>query len=468
MDNRLFYKPSIGVAADFIPFFDKGEFQLFHLHDKRDPSQFGEGTPWNLVSTSDFVAFEEHGEVLTRGGDQEQDLYVYTGSVIANPEGYHIFYTGHNPRLREVGLPEQAVMHATSLDLIHWVKHPSDTFYAPSTGYEPHDWRDPFVFWNEDAGEYWMLLAARLEDAPAVRKGCTAVCASRDLRSWEVREPLWAPELFFTHECPDLFRIGEFWYLVFSEFTDRCITRYRMARSLEGPWSQPLDDCFDGRAFYAAKTATDGIKRYVFGWNPTKVDENDSLGWQWGGALVVHEVFQRADGTLGTRVPESVLKAFRTPLPVSGSISPFSLSLDSADGALVLPLPAALPSVYRIDLDLCFSQDTVRCGIGLHLEDGQDGSFCYLLEPRRNRLVFDYWPNHPWDRYNTRGCERIIATAPNQLHHLTVLVDHTICVAYLDGLVAVSGRVYMDHGPRVALVAMGGKVDFSGIQAWTL
>ena len=42
----------------------------------------------------------------------------------------------------------------------------------------------------------------------------------RDLKSWEVREPFWTPGLYFTHECPDLFRMGDWWYLVFSKFSE--------------------------------------------------------------------------------------------------------------------------------------------------------------------------------------------------------------------------------------------------------
>ena len=112
-------------------------------------------------------------------------------------------------------------MHATSTDLVTWQKVPGDTFFAPVDGYEPHDWRDPFVFWNEEAGEFWMLLAARLKDGPSRRRGCTALCTSTDLRTWRVAEPLYAPGLYFTHECPDLFRMGDWWYLLFSEFTER-------------------------------------------------------------------------------------------------------------------------------------------------------------------------------------------------------------------------------------------------------
>lgn len=130
--------------------------------------------------------------MLPRGDRDAQDLYVFTGSVIEGLGQYHIFYTGHNPRLRQQGRPEQGVMHAVSDDLLRWRKLPEDTFFAPA-GYEPHDWRDPFVFWNDEAGEFWMLLAARRTQGPARRRGLTAVCASTDLAHWQPREPLYAP-----------------------------------------------------------------------------------------------------------------------------------------------------------------------------------------------------------------------------------------------------------------------------------
>ena len=42
------------------------------------------------------------------------------------------------------------------------------------------DWRDPFPFWNEEAGEYWMLLAAREKAGPDNRRGCIALMTSPD------------------------------------------------------------------------------------------------------------------------------------------------------------------------------------------------------------------------------------------------------------------------------------------------
>ena len=83
-----------------------------------------------------------------------------------------------------------------------------------------------------------------------------------------------------------------------------------MARSLSGPWLTPADDTFDGRAFYAAKTAGDGERRFLFGWNPTRQGETDTGAWQWGGNLVVHELRQQLDGTLAVSQPESVAEAY--------------------------------------------------------------------------------------------------------------------------------------------------------------
>src|SRR5262249_13307817 len=123
------------------------------------------------------------------------------------------------------------------------------------------------------------------------------------LEHWALREPLWAPELYITHECPDLFRIGEWWYLLYSTYSERSVTHYRMSRSLQGPWLAPAVDTFDARAYYAAKSAGVGHQRYLFGWLPTRTHEKDDGEWNWGGQLVVHELLQGPEGLLALRAP---------------------------------------------------------------------------------------------------------------------------------------------------------------------
>jgi beta-fructofuranosidase len=96
-----------------------------------------------------------------------------------------------------------------------------------------------------------------------------------------------------------------------------------MALSPSGPWLPPPVDTFDGRAFYAAKTtaggssASDSERRFLFGWNPTRQDETDAGAWQWGGNLIVHELWQQTNGTLAVREPESVTAAHDYPQPVT-------------------------------------------------------------------------------------------------------------------------------------------------------
>ena len=277
--NSLLYKPNNAWTGDFIPYYENGVFHLFYLHSWRDPAK--NGIPWYQISTEDFVHFDEHGEMLKAGGLKEQDLCVFTGSVFKKDNKYHIFYTGHNPGMHEKGLPAQGIMHAVSDDLLTFTKIPEDTFYTDESLFERDDFRDPFVYFYND--KYYMLLVAKKKDAPTATSGVTAVYCSLDLINWKYHSILWDPQLYHTHECPDLFKMGDWWYLIYSEYSDKRLTRYRMSRDINGPWHRPYDDSFDTTAYYAAKSAFDGTNRYLFGWGSTKSENNDSLNWEWGG-----------------------------------------------------------------------------------------------------------------------------------------------------------------------------------------
>ena len=198
------------VCADVIPYYEDGKFYLFYLKDFRDPVVHEEGCPWCLLTTKDFVHYVEHGEVLARGGIDAQDLYVFTGSCTKFGDTYYIFYTGHNPHKRAIGMPEQKVLLAQSTDLYHWEKVSDFSVEAPE-GLEIHDFRDPFVYYDEEKRRYCMLLAGRLNnDAPTMTKGVTLILYSNDLLHWEMAEkPFYAPSAYYTHECPDLFKMGD-------------------------------------------------------------------------------------------------------------------------------------------------------------------------------------------------------------------------------------------------------------------
>ncbi len=464
MANKVFYKSLTGVTADIIPFFDSGHFHLFYLHDFRNTAQHGEGTPWYHLVTRDFVSFSEEGEALARGRIDEQDLFVFTGSVIKASDTFHIFYTGHNPHFPAQGKPEQAVMHAISKDLKTWQKIPEDSFFSPSNDYESNDWRDPFVFYNEQDKKFWMLLAARLKNKNPVRRGCTALCTSTDLKHWSIQKPLWSPHYHYTHECPDLFKMGEWWYLIYSEFSDKRMTRYRMAKDLNGPWLSPKDDQFDGRSYYAAKSASDGKNRYLFGWVPTKANENDAGAWQWGGNLMAHQLFQRPNGELG----ESIIPAIKDHFSSLEIANLPRTEVDATGRCQFIDLPYILPNSYRISVNITLDDNTTRAGIGLRHSSSKDVSYMYALDAGRQQIAFDRFPNVPWQYDNFFGVSRYLEVTSKRTYFLEILVEDDVCVCYVDNNLALSSRMYQNTDSPLALFSMDGKATFSHLKITTV
>ena len=340
-----------------------------------------------------MTQFENHGVSLHHGSADELDFNAYTGSVAIDDDGtHHLFYTGQNPRnLGADGLPLQLVMHATSTDgMRSWTKHPELTFGAPE-GYESGDWRDPFVFRDEAKGQWRMLIAARHASGPERRRGVIAQCVSTDLMTWEYTEPFWDPRRYITHECPDVFQWGDWWYMIYSEFSESFTTRYRMAKSPDGPWEVPVLDSIDGRAFYASKTAGRDDRRFFFGWIASKEGNADHGAWQWAGTMSVLEARKNPDGTLGFGFADELVESFWETAPVSlANELPAALNVPDSYAAIVSK--EDLPGQFYAKAVLDIAPNTTECGLLLRSNHDGDASYVLRLEPKRGRLVFDRWP----------------------------------------------------------------------------
>ncbi len=463
--KQLFYKTKDPTAvADCIPYYENGVYHIFYLLDLRNPNDIG--TPWCKITTTDFVHFKDHGEMLKRGTHDEYDMYVFTGSVIKDKKGlYHIWYTGHNT-VMDPGNYLQAVMHAVSEDLEHWTKIPEDTFTA-CEGFEIRDWRDPFVYFDEEDQLFHMLLSTRKEGGPTRRRGTTSMLVSSDNKHWEVKESFYEPELYYAHECPDLFKIGDWYYHVFSEFSRYSTTRYVMSKSLKGPWIKPENDKFDGRAFYAAKTVGDGKRRFVIGWNPTKEGNIDSGVWQWGGNVEIHEIIQNPDGTLSVKMPKEVDEAFDEGEPLSfvdrfGKPKDVS-HMENITGAEIAYCDVPKEDVYRIDFDFAYEEGTSRIGFLLNNDLEADAGYGYFIEPLHNRVVFEQFPIFPQYSFVDVYLERPLHLKPKQINHVSVIVQGTIAVCYINDTVALSTRMYNFNTQKVGLLVHG-KATLSNIK----
>jgi beta-fructofuranosidase len=440
----IHWRPEGGLVGDVIPFSHAGRIWLFYLLDERpeDPAAGASGMPWALVSTTDFVQYTDHGVVLPGGDRDAEDFDCYTGSVVADGSQLHLFYTGHNPRRDGV----QLVCHAVSDgDPTRWTKLPALTFGAPD-GYMPQDWRDPFVYRVAPDQPWQMVLAARYAGRPDRRCGVVARLSSTDLDQWTLAQPLWEPHRYITQECPDVFQWGDWWYLVYSEFSDAFQTRYRISRDPDGPWLAPARDTVDGRAFYAAKSVGHNGRRFFIGWIPTKQGD----AWQWAGDLAVLEAHQEYDGTLAFTLPDELRAAYS---------DVHQVSLKPVDAAATEPGHGAtdryaawigdpIPADCLVDLTVDVAPGTQSLGLLLHASTDGEQAAILRLEPQRNRLVLDTWPRGrtgpgQWqihgDVPHAVDLERPCPLPPGR-HTVQLFLDGPTAQAVVDNHVALSFR----------------------------
>ena len=341
-------------------------------------------------------------------------------------------------------------------DLYHWTKTQEALTFCPQEGYDPDDWRDPFVIWNEEAQEYLLILGARKIGPKTEQTGRTVKFTSKDLKNWEFQGDFWAPGLYTMHEMPDLFKIGDWWYHIISEYSDKNKIIYRMSRSLEGPWIAPLDDAFDGRAYYAGRTFCLNGQRILFGWVPTKEDGDDRKNFEWAGTFVAHEIYQRQDGTLGVRIPETVWNAFGEREYIS------DVKLDSPYARTEKVLAETCGDLYSFEADITFGEGTRSFGIRVLEKEETAQSYQFIFPVGENRYVFEKNPNWPWFGCMNIGLERPITLRAGETYHVRMILDDTIVTLYVNG-VALNSRVYEKPGDALSIFVTDGTMEVSNI-----
>lgn len=222
-----------------------------------------------------------------------------------------------------------------------------------------------------------------------------------------------------------------------------------MSKSINGPWITPADDSFDGRAYYAARTAFDGERRVLFGWVPTRDEGGDPSSYLWGGTFMPLEIVQRADGTLGTKLPESMLGAFGE----GKAVEAFELSCESGKVEQVLAADAG--STYMLDADIELAGDAAGFSVKL-AEDAESGlAYEFRANLREGKLEFTAAPQYPWFQVNNMGLERPLFFKGEGTHHVRLVVDDDIATIFVDD-VALNARFCNKQGQGVALTVTDG------------
>ncbi|MGZ3767409.1 MAG: glycoside hydrolase domain-containing protein [Mucilaginibacter sp.] len=454
--------PVKGYVGDVMPFYDNNTFHLFFLMDWRDNAP--QYHPWYKFNTTDLLNYTYQGQMIGLGTADQQDYTLGTGSVIKEGSTFYGYYTGHNYLFLNTSRPQEGILYATSPDLNKWAKKPG-FLITPPAGYDFNNFRDPDVFFNDLTNEYWMVVGARKNNA-----GTLVYYTTKDLSSpnWVLQGDFYAPGSYDMMECPDVFKWGNYWYLVFSDTNAQNATHYRYSSSPSGPWTTPASDLLDSRFFYAAKTTFDGKNRYLFGWVPTKSGFSDDGIKDFAGNMSSHLLVQNADGTLSVTLPPAIENAFykENTATISAKSSDEATSgIDyqlNSTSDLSYALFGNLKGSMVIKTTVNFAQAPQSFGFLLGAHD---------VSKQTYHLGFQNG-NAESDRINS-GTSSTEASLPfplnaNTNYSLKIVIENSIATIYINGQSALSTRIYEMQNADWGIYSSNGAVTFKNLTVYTL
>ena len=468
VDYQLYPAPEGAYVGDTMPYVtEDGTLELYYLYDT---DHNGQGYhPIYRYTTDDFVGYQDDGMMLEFGLMSDPDPALGTGSVMRDQEGlYHLFYTGHNDT-GNGGMGKECVMHATSADRVNWEKQPDDTFFSPEN-YSRNDFRDPEVFWVEEEQCYWLLIAARENTLG----GVVAKYTSPDLKNWTFEGPLYAPQAQYMLECPDLFRMGDTWYLTYSW---DCVTYYAIGESMNGPFVAPEDNILDGQGlmegngfvFYAAKTAQWNGNTYLCGWLGRAGLSADSGIYQWAGNVLNHQLVQRDDNGLGVKAPDSFEDYFTEDQPLTAEnaegtaeIDGNAIVLSAMDGEPALADMGVRAPTMLLECDVTLGAGGCA-GFAFGGSEADEAWTALCLDAERNLLHYEGYELTELDDYPPMAVTRF-DFSEETVHHVTLVCENEIVVLYIDDEKALSSRIgHSTGGAHIGVFAEDCDARFSNI-----
>lgn len=453
---QTFYMPQVGTVGDPMPFYDPkaGDFKIMYLQEfpsiMKTPGRYH---PYWTVSTNNGASYTSLGEWLSIGTyDTQQDAILGTGCCIYDEASalYYIYYTGESEKTPN----RQVVMRATSNDLKTWTRDNLWRLQGPDFNLSGEDFRDPQILKVGD--KYHMIVSTRnLTDADAM----FAEFTSDNLKDWTYVDKfhmLWNR----MYECPDIFQMGDWWYLVYSDTPawERTI-KYVKAKSYEELKAQfTNNDDFDHkqafmkldtRALYAGKTASNGTDRYLWGWcswNPMLGSDGEEPAWS--GALVCHKVAQHEDGSLYLTAVPAMASKYNKPAQVK-VMKTGETKDENGKVCESYTLYNRLGAHNHITLTVKTQNSEDHFGLTFARgTDSEEWDKIWFNNPhwdgdkKHLRRIERYLSNGVDNTFMPGGAGNFFPAAANNTYNIDIYTDNSVFVMYVNGTNCYTTRVY--------------------------
>ena len=199
----LHYSPEDGWFGDPMPLWHDGVYHIYYCKKYQDNT-----LGWGHISTQDFVNYTEHPDPFPHGAP---GVPFNTGCVYWHDGKFHAYYAGKDT-------DGMSILHAESDDGVTFSYPGEICFRRPEDLYRQDEtWRDPFVFYDEDAKLYRMVFCAKGPEngTPDCFAGKIGQAVSSDMKTWECLAPMDLSGIAMTLECPEIYRDKDQWVLIY-------------------------------------------------------------------------------------------------------------------------------------------------------------------------------------------------------------------------------------------------------------
>lgn len=435
-------------VGDPMPYYEDGVFYLYYLKEGGD--SFNHSI--YLTTTTDFLTYEEYDTpVIESSRSGGQDAWAGTGNIVNVNGRYYFFYTGHAPN--ESYEYMEKIMLAVGDDLYHFEKVEDWEMLPPAELGQKRDFRDPQAYYDSETDKIYMTVTAAKDGVARVLK----YSMDPDLTNVKYEGVLITDPTaeFWNLECSDCFKIGDKWYLTYSGQEDTLW--YAVSDSRFGEYSEPVR--LEGKLFYAAKQVSDGTNNYMVGW--TRRSESPSSTQEvsaWGGNMSVQQIIQNEDGSLALAPVSAVRSAFnqRRELLVPGTGAAISAGSRYSFSEVFTAYERFLISgEFRFSGDGSF-------GLAFDFDKKEESYKLISIEPKDGflRLAFN--------EGDSLIAETAVSLEKDKDYSFTYVQEGSVGVFYIDGMAALTVRLYGVTGKPIRIFAENNSVVFSCLREYTM
>ena len=260
---------------------------------------------------------------------------------------------------------------------------------------------------------------------------------------------------FWNLECSDCFRIGDKWYLTYSGQDDTLW--YAMSDSRFGDYTEPVR--LEGKLFYAAKQVSDGKNNYMVGWtrrseSPSSMSEVSA----WGGNLSIQQLVQNPDGTLALAPVDAVREAFNQRREL---LLPGTAAVVDAGSRYAYTDAVTAYERYMITGEFRYTGEG-PFGLAFDYSKKPEEYKLISIEPKAGRISLGF------NEGSTVIAEMAVSLEPNRDYAFTYIQEGSVGVFYIDGMAALTVRLYGCTGKPIRLFAENNNVVFSCLREYTM